>query len=317
MVSKTKIASDIEKSEAEIRYDSGCKAILSNKKILAYILQEFVSEFKGIDVDEIAEKYIENNLKTTVSLDSGESSIIGLDVEDLDDGKVIYDILFTAKVPQSSKSIGVIINVEAQNDSNPGYPLLSRAIYYCSRLISRQKNSAIGFRGKNYGDLKKVYSIWICLKPNKKQQNTVNVFELTEKQLYGNYKYRQSDYDLLSVVMINLSPEYNSLRDLGDSIRELLSLIFNPEVKSSDKLQGIEKYGIKELNKEVEDMCNFSKGVLQQGLELGKIDTYVSNIKSLMQNVSCSFEEACKMLNIDTNLQAELANRINTGKTAE
>lgn len=57
------------------------------------------------------------------------------------EGAVFYDIRFNALAPADGHPIRLIINVEAQNDFHPGYPLLKRAIYYCSRLISSQYGS--------------------------------------------------------------------------------------------------------------------------------------------------------------------------------
>ena len=37
----------------------------------------------------------------------------------------------------------VHINLEAQNDFNPGYPLLKRAVYYCVRMISSQYGTVL------------------------------------------------------------------------------------------------------------------------------------------------------------------------------
>ena len=57
--------------------------------------------------------------------------------------------------------IALIINVEAQNDFYPGYPLIKRGIYYCCRMISSQYGRE--FTGPHYEKIKKVYSIWICI----------------------------------------------------------------------------------------------------------------------------------------------------------
>ena len=61
----------------------------------------------------------------------------------------------------------LIINVEAQKRLNPKkktgdtYPLLKRAVYYASRLISSQKGTE--FTNSDYDKIKKVYTIWICM----------------------------------------------------------------------------------------------------------------------------------------------------------
>jgi len=46
-------------------------------------------------------------------------------------------------------------NLEAQHKDNPDYPLVSRAIYYCSRLLSKQKNAPDGFQHSDYDKIKK------------------------------------------------------------------------------------------------------------------------------------------------------------------
>ncbi|MFR5078095.1 MAG: hypothetical protein ACLTDX_08685 [[Clostridium] innocuum] len=50
--------------------------------------------------------------------------------------------------------IRVFVNLEAQNKDNPGYPLLSRAVYYCSRLLAKQKNAPDGFQYSTFGKIK-------------------------------------------------------------------------------------------------------------------------------------------------------------------
>lgn len=39
------------------------------------------------------------------------------------EGRVTYDIRFCAKAPASKEKIRLIINIEAQNDFYPGYPI--------------------------------------------------------------------------------------------------------------------------------------------------------------------------------------------------
>ena len=62
--------------------------------------------------------------------DEGGTVISGMDTEDksVREGTVTYDIRFRAIVPDSEEQIALIINVEAQNDFYPGYPLIKRGI---------------------------------------------------------------------------------------------------------------------------------------------------------------------------------------------
>lgn len=140
------MAQDINTSSGEnIRYDMSCKRLLSQKRILAWILQGCVPEFKGCSITDIAELYIEDELQVSsmaVMPDTTNASekISGMVTEDasVTEGVITYDIRFMATAPHTEEPISLIINIEAQNNFYPGYPLLKRGIYYCSRMISAQ-----------------------------------------------------------------------------------------------------------------------------------------------------------------------------------
>ncbi len=135
----------IRTESAMAQYDAACKRLLSEKSILAWILKDCVEEFQNTDPAEIAARYIEGTPQIgSVPVLPGETNppakIRGAATEDtsLSEGTVHYDIRFLALVPGSQEQIQLIINVEAQNAFYPGYPLITRAIYYCSRLLSAQ-----------------------------------------------------------------------------------------------------------------------------------------------------------------------------------
>lgn len=94
--------------------------------------------------------------------ETGES-IHGISNEDntVTERTVRYDIRFFAIVPSLGEVISLIINVESQNDFYLGYPIIKRAIYYDSRMISDQYGTV--FTKSYYEKICKVYSIWICL----------------------------------------------------------------------------------------------------------------------------------------------------------
>ena len=70
-----------------------------------------------------------------------------------------FDIIFYVRMKDGLSQI--IINVEAQKDEPDGYGILNRAIFYVSRMISSQKER--DFVNSNYDDIKRVYSIWVCM----------------------------------------------------------------------------------------------------------------------------------------------------------
>lgn len=90
------------------------------------------------------------------------------------EGTVTFDIRFMALAPKSGELISLIINLEAQNDFYPGYPLIKRGIYYLSRMISAQYGTE--FSESHYENVKKVYSIWICTNPPKNRENSITSY---------------------------------------------------------------------------------------------------------------------------------------------
>lgn len=93
-------------------------------------------------------------------------------------GTATYDIRFRAIAPSSGEPIGLIVNVGAQNDFYPGYPLTKWGIR--CRMISSQYGRE--FTGSHYEKLKKVYSSWICMNPPRRRENTITRYHLTEEQ---------------------------------------------------------------------------------------------------------------------------------------
>ncbi len=270
----TTIAKNICTADVKAGYDAACKQLLSEKIILAWIMKNCLEEYKDSDVDEIAEKYIEGMPQVgEVAVAPDESNratmIQGLGNEDisLTEGTVTYDIRFLAMAPGSGEGIRLIINMEAQNDFYPGYPLIKRGIYYCSRMISSQYGTE--FTNSHYESIKKVYSIWICMNPPKNRENSITRYYIAEENLVGSVKERKTDYDLMAAVMICLGKEGNP----GTDVLKLLNVLFSAETGSKDKCQILEEdFHIKmtqTLESEVSLMCNLSKGVEEKGIQKG------------------------------------------------
>lgn len=170
MTQKTIFAKTLEAVDDKARLDEACKQLLSNKMVLAWIMKHTMEEYADFEVNEIVEHYIEGKPKishVTVHrnspTDKEVGSINGDDTIDktIEEGMVFFDIRFRAIFPRGEESITLLINVEAQNDFYPGYSLVKRGVYYCSHMISGQYGKE--FLGKNYDEIKKVYSIWICI----------------------------------------------------------------------------------------------------------------------------------------------------------
>lgn len=207
MEEKLEIGSIIEMSIGKA-YDTYCKKILCNKQILAHIMKEYLKEYKQLPLEEIPD-YIETTPRMNEMVD--DEKIQGMNTEDekIPGSLIRYDVLFTARIPYARRNhreekVGLLINIEAQNQDDPSYPLISRAIYYCSRLLARQKNAPEGFHHSAYGDIKKVYSIWICIHHKREKDDVVNTYSITERCLKHKWHSPEKAYDLMSTVMIYL-----------------------------------------------------------------------------------------------------------------
>lgn len=274
--SETTIAQGLHIADASAGYDAACKRVLSEKAILARIMKSCLEEYKNCDVDEIAEKYIEGQPQvSSVSVLPDEDSTIisGIDTEDksLREGTITYDIRFRAIVPGSGEPIGLIVNVEAQNDFYPGYPLIKRGIYYCCRMISSQYGRE--FIHSHFEKIKKVYSIWICMHPPKSRENTITRYRLVEEQLVGEAAEPAENYDLLSVIMLCLG---GSDGENYDGVLRMLDVLLGSETSEAEKRKILQdEYDIRmtqAMEKEVSVMCNLSKGVMEKGVAKGRLE---------------------------------------------
>ena len=257
-------------------------------------------EYADCDVNEIAEKYIEEKPQIgeiPVAPDERENAplIQGTGVEDttITEGTVTFDIRFTAAVPSAREKIGLILNVEAQNQFHPGYPLIKRGIYYCCRMVSSQYGTV--FTKSHYEKIKKVYSIWICTNPPEYRKNTITGYAITEKNYVGQVKEDRKDYDLLSALMLCLGdPE----EDEDQGILRLLSVLLSIEIKAGQKKEILEKeYHIEmsqKFEEEVSQMCNLSEGVEQKGIQKGILES----ISNLMDTMNWTAKEAMDALKI-------------------
>ena len=188
---------DQRKTREMLHYDEICKHLLSYKPILARILKECVEEYHDLSYEAI-QACIEPDRK------GAHMHIIGRNTEDLTipEAKILYDLLFTAALPKQKEQVALFINIEAQNRDDPSYPLLKRALYDGSRLLAGQKGEQHGFEHSSYGEIKKVYTIWLCFGHAKKKADVIHRYRIEEKQERGNWKSEKADYDVLEVVMV-------------------------------------------------------------------------------------------------------------------
>ena len=263
-----------EAEEQKRQYDAACKNVLSEKGIIANILQDCVGEFQTCSIDEIVNRCIEGQPETGTVLvepNGGISRITSQQVEDKSEreGTVFYDIRFTAVAPSDGKPIRLIINIEAQNNFHPGYPLLKRAIYYCSRMISSQYGTV--FTKSHYEKIEKVYSIWICTMPTKKWAYTITRYRMREENLVGQTQAPREDYDLLTPILVCLgSKQYTELKGLLRMLNLVLLDNVSPEGKTKTLKEEFHVQVTPHLEKGVAEMCNLSEGIEKRGEARGE-----------------------------------------------
>lgn len=269
------IAQAISLADIKARYDNCAKKLLSYNVIAAWILKYCTKEFSGYDVSFIANRCIngEPEISTrAVHQDhiDGDKRIEELNSESgsIGEGTVYFDIRFNASVPEDDKLIQLIINLEIQLKDNPGYPLVKRGFYYCARMISKQYGTV--FTDERYGDIRKVYSIWICPDTANKRANGILRYSIGEDVILGNSTVTNEDYDLMNVVIVNLGKKaYES----NNVLINLLGILLSSEMSAKEKKEALSgNYQIpmtSELESEVQIMCNLSDSLVQQGFAQG------------------------------------------------
>ena len=302
---ETYVAEVVRKADIKAQYDTTCKLLLSEAEILAWILKCCIPEYRELGTREIAERYICGQAQMgKVPVHPNEIVKAGVEDNTLYEGKVTYDVKCDALLPETEGAIGIIIDLEGQNKMNLKYPLLKREIYYGCRLISAQYGTE--FIHSNYGNIKHVYSIWICMNPPKYRQNTINRYEITEKCEVGDVQEKEKNYNLLTAITICLGePEDKVLAEqseLGKKLLRLLDVLFFGKMNVKEKQKILEQeYGIpmtEELKEEVMDMCNFSDGIEERGLKRGRQEAILQSIRNAMKNLGIPAEEAMQILGV-------------------
>ena len=263
----TEIKNAVRAADKDAQYDEKAKRLLGNKIILAHILVKTVDEFKGMNPKDVV-SYIEGEpfisvVPVELGLTNAEKEkdgqrIVGLNTEntEINEGLIRFDIIFYVRMKDGYSQ--VIVNVEAQKDEPAGYHILNRAVFYVSRLVSSQKER--DFVGINYNDIKRVFSIWVCMNMD---ENSMDYVHLTDDKLLGSYPWK-GGLDLLNIVLIGISNELPE-HDEKYELHRLLSTLLSMELSVDEKLGIMAKeYNIAvddRIREDVSAMCNLSQGI--------------------------------------------------------
>lgn len=286
MERQTALAETIDIVADKAKYDQCAKRLLSYKAIDAWILKSCVQEFVDSDVDyisshcligdvELSEHAVHQDQLSNPQRLNSDLQIAKMNSESasINEGTIYYDVRFTAVLPNTETPIGLIINLEIQNDDKPGYELVTRGTYYCARMISEQHGTV--FTGEHYELIRKVYSIWICPSAPGCRKNGMFRYHTIEDALIGASYAQKGSYDLSEVIVLNLG---DAACESNCSILNLLNTLFSPTVLPDQKKKILsENYNItmtEELESEVTDMCNLSTAIENKGRAEGRSEGF-------------------------------------------
>ena len=311
------VKESVKASDKEAQYDEKAKKLLGHKIILAYILVNTVKEFQGMNPKDVVE-YIEGEpYISTVPIDPGMTNtkeikeesieetetpeqVIGLNTEnsEINEGMIRFDIIFYVRMQDGLSQI--IVNVEAQKAEPSSYDILNRAIFYVSRMISSQKGR--DFVKSNYNDIKRVYSIWICMNVD---EHSMSHIHLTRDDIIGSHNWK-GDIDLLNIVLLGLAedlPEKTGKYEL----HRLLGALLSSKLNVDEKLDIIgNEFRIpleSDIRKDVSEMCNLSQGIEERGVEKGLAEAAIRMYKK-----GYSIEQISDILAMDIERVKDIVN---------
>lgn len=272
----TDVKNAVQAADQEAQYDNEAKRLLSNKLILAHILVRTVDEFRGMNPKavvpliegepQIGSVPVEPGL-TNQSSGQGAQRVVGLNTEsgEIHEGMIRFDIIFYVRTRDGLSQI--IVNVEAQKDSLTPYSILNRAIFYVCRMVSSQKER--DFTSTNYDDIKRVFSIWICMN---QEEDSINYVHLNNDSLLGSRQW-SGKLDMLNVVLVGLARQLPAQGEKHE-LHRLLGALFSEELSVDEKLNIMEKeYDIPTkgtISEGVNVMCNLSQGIRERGEARGE-----------------------------------------------
>ena len=180
---------------------------------------------------------------------------------------ITYDIRFV--LAAAAMELEIIINVEAQRSmshSRLGYHLENRIVFYLARLISSQKG--INFAKSGYDNIKKVYSIWICMDADR-TSDSISRISLKADTLFGKpCGFPKLDKMCGMVIRIR----NNNVAESKNKLIAMLEDVLSSEDSDVKKHKLEDKYDMKmttELEGRINGMCNLSDVVEERGIEQG------------------------------------------------
>lgn len=273
----------IDETQFEAQYDAEAKLLLAQKPFLANILVRTVKDYMGLNPCDV-EKLIEGEpYISTIPVEPGFTNSVqikGMNSENKvrNEGVAYFDILFYVRTSDGLSK--VIINIEAQKSEPIDYDVEMRGLYYAIREVSSQLDRE--FDSQNYNDIKKVYSIWICMN---EKDNMLEKIYLTKNDIIGISRWKDM-YEIVNVVIIRLAKTLDWQTE--HELHRFLGALFLPELSAEEKTDMLEnEFDIKmegDRKELLKSMCNLSQGIKEQGIEQGRREERISTLVTFFKN---------------------------------
>ncbi|MCR5203455.1 MAG: hypothetical protein K6E47_00185 [Lachnospiraceae bacterium] len=264
------------------KLDNNVKNLFANRPILSRVIKETVSECRDMSFEEI-EACIEGEIHISeVYVDPGFSNaserINGINTELYVNGEglVKFDLFTYIRLPgdREGNLIKIYLNLEFMNEDKPGYDISLRALFYCCRMISMQEGVEFTVHKDDpvkYGNIKKVYSVWICTESAQKRANTIEKYGINRSFLLG-YNNDSPRYDIMNAVIIYISKTHDA-GNTDNGLVMMLTDLFNETTSATEKIKKLKnEHGIpmtREILKEVPEMCTYAEAMVLKGIEQG------------------------------------------------
>ena len=302
----TDIKMSVKATDTKAQYDNKAKQLIGHKIILVHIMVNTVEEFKGMNPADVVQ-YIEGEPHiSSVPIDGGvtnvekQEKVIGLNTEnsEINEGMIRFDIIFYVRMQDGLSQI--IVNVEAQKAEPSSYDILNRAIFYVSRMISSQKGR--DFVKSNYNNIKRVYSIWICMNID---EHSMSHIHLTRDDIIGSHNWK-GDINLLNIVLVGIAEDLPEKTEKYE-LHRLLGALLSSKLNVDEKLDIIgNEFRIpleSDIRKDVSEMCNLSQGIEERGVEKGLAEAAIRMYKK-----GYSIEQISDILAMDIERVKDIVN---------
>lgn len=269
---KNELARTLFFAGTKVQYDAQCKKVLSHKVILAWILKYTMEEFREYSIEKIVVCIEAEPEISSVRVNPGccaAERISGSKEESKEpgEGEIYYDIRFFVYVPKKGKRLRMLINVEAQRSFYCGYEIVTRGIFYASRMISEQLGTE--FSIPDYNGIKKVCSIWLCMNAPGYIGNTLTEYSIAKRDVAGWQPDKPGAYSKIMICIVTLNEKLGT-----DSVfLEMLNVLLSGKKSYKEKERLLrEKFHIKmdaDMRREINLMCNLSEAVYENGRKSG------------------------------------------------